>query len=46
MRFWSVGAAQYLDNAETMLYIVYQHADGDVLVGQDTEALISRPCSR
>jgi hypothetical protein len=36
VRFWSVGAAQYLDNAETMLYIVYQHADGDVLVGQDT----------
>ncbi len=34
VHFWAVGAAQYLDNAETMLYLVYQHTDGDVLVGQ------------
>lgn len=32
----SGGLAQYLDNAETMLYLVYQHADGNVLVGDDT----------
>jgi hypothetical protein len=30
---WSGGMAQYLDSAETMLYLVYQHADGDVLLG-------------
>jgi hypothetical protein len=28
----SGGLAQYLENAETMLYLVYQHADGDVQV--------------
>jgi len=33
--FWSGGMAQYLDSAETMLYLVYQHADGDVLLGDD-----------
>jgi hypothetical protein len=30
VNFWSGGVAQYLDNAETMLYLVYQHADGNV----------------
>ncbi|WP_325455707.1 porin [Hyphomicrobium sp.] len=35
IEYWSGGVAQYLDNAETMLYLVYQHADGDVILGND-----------
>lgn len=34
----SGGLAQYIDNAEMMLYLVYQHADGDVLISDDTES--------
>jgi len=30
VNYWTGGVAQYLDNAETMLYLVYQHADGNV----------------
>jgi hypothetical protein len=30
INFWTGGIAQYLDNAETMLYLFYQHADGNV----------------
>lgn len=30
INFWTGGIAQYLDNAETMLYLTYQHADGNV----------------
>jgi hypothetical protein len=30
------GVAQYLDNAETMLYLLYQHADGNVQIA-DTQ---------
>lgn len=35
IEYWSGGVAQYLDNAETMLYLLYQHADGDVILGDD-----------
>lgn len=30
---WAIGAAQNLEAAEATLYLVYQHADGEVLVG-------------
>jgi predicted porin len=33
--FWAGGLAQYFDSAETMLYLVYQHADGEAVVGTD-----------
>jgi predicted porin len=38
VHFWAAGMAQFFDSAETMLYLVYQHADGDVLVGTDATA--------
>ena len=28
--FWSAGAIQYLEGADAMLYLLYQHADGDI----------------
>lgn len=34
----SGGLAQYIDNAEMMLYLVYQHADGNVLISDNTES--------
>jgi predicted porin len=30
INFWSAGAIQYLDAADTMVYLLYQHADGDI----------------
>lgn len=36
--FWAVGAAQNLEAADSTLYLVYQHADGDVTVGTNTSA--------
>ncbi|WP_246317327.1 porin [Hyphomicrobium methylovorum] len=36
VEWWALGAAQYLDAAETMLYLVYQHTDGEALIGTDT----------
>jgi len=33
---WAIGAAQNLEAAEATLYVVYQHADGEVRVGSDT----------
>jgi predicted porin len=38
INYISGGLAQYIDNAETMLYLVYQHADGNVLISDDTES--------
>jgi predicted porin len=38
--YWAVGAAQNLEAAEATLYVVYQHTDGNVLLGNagtDTE---------
>jgi hypothetical protein len=38
--YWAVGAAQNLEAAESTLYLVYQHTDGNVFVGNagtDTE---------
>ena len=29
--FWTVGAIQHLEAADAMLYVIYQHADGDVV---------------
>jgi len=34
--YLSGGIAQYLEPAEMMLYLVYQHADGDVRIGDET----------
>ncbi len=33
VNFWAIGAAQNLEAAETTLYLVYQHTDGDVTLG-------------
>ena len=33
VKFWAVGAAQNIEAAETTLYLLYQHADGDVVLG-------------
>ncbi len=30
INFWSAGAIQHIEAAEAMLYLLYQHADGDV----------------
>ncbi len=40
VNFWAVGAAQNIEAAEMTMYLVYQHVDGDVIVGgaQDTPA--------
>lgn len=38
INYISGGLAQYIDNAETMLYLVYQHADGNVLISDNTES--------
>ncbi|HML28971.1 MAG TPA: porin [Hyphomicrobium sp.] len=33
VNFWAVGAAQNFEAAELTMYLVYQHVDGDVVVG-------------
>lgn len=30
VNFWTLGGIQYLEAADAMLYLIYQHADGDV----------------
>jgi hypothetical protein len=30
INFWTAGAIQYIEAADAMLYLLYQHADGDV----------------
>jgi hypothetical protein len=39
---WTGGVAQYLDNAETMLYLFYQRADGNVGVLDEGEVVDTR----
>lgn len=38
VNYWAVGAAQNLEAAEMTLYLVYQHTDGDVVVGASPTA--------
>jgi hypothetical protein len=38
INYISGGMAQYIDNAEMMLYLLYQHADGDVVISDDTSS--------
>ncbi len=40
INFWALGAAQNFESAEMTMYLVYQHVDGDVIVGgaQNTPA--------
>ena len=33
---WAGGIGQYIDAADTLVYLAYQHADGDVTVGTNT----------
>jgi predicted porin len=37
--FWSLGAIQYLEAADAMVYLLYQHADGDVLANKTVGGL-------
>jgi len=37
--FWTVGAIQHLEAADAMLYVIYQHADGDVVANVTNSGL-------
>ncbi len=39
--FWAVGAAQNIEAAETTFYLVYQHTDGDVVLGNGSSPDLS-----
>jgi hypothetical protein len=38
MNFWQAGVVQQLEKAETTLYLVYEHADGEVVGNAATAA--------
>jgi predicted porin len=38
VNYWAIGGAQEFSAASAMLYLVYQHVDGDVTLGTDTSA--------
>ena len=37
--FWTLGAIQHLEAADAMLYVIYQHADGDVVANVTNSGL-------
>lgn len=41
VNFWAIGGAQNIEAAETTLYLLYQHVDGDVVLGNGSKPDLS-----